>query len=179
MYKIYLTSICYVVVLFGILSCKQESAVENTSIVQVVCLPEKGERFRGVQLGNKYDEVLTHEQLNLVSDADSVLEYQQTFGWNNDSVRMVVYYAFDSYGLFEIQVDLFTRNKASVDHAFKDFETHFDSLFGEPTCVGQMCRWTTVSPANNIVEVTLSNESAETNRPFLSINYLEPLSNEI
>lgn len=179
MYNICFTSICCAVVSFGMLSCSQNPAVDNKSIVKVVCLPEKGERFRGVQLGNNYDEVLTREQLRLVSDADSVLEYEQTFGWADDSVKMVVYYAFDSFGLFEIQVDLFTHSKSSVELAFQEFETHFDSLFGEPACVGQMCRWTTVSPANNVVEVTLSNESAETAKPFLSINYLEPLSNEI
>lgn len=179
MYNFYITSACYVVVSFGILSCTQEPASENISIVKVVCLPEKGERFRGLQLGSNYSDVVSHEKLRLVSDADSILEYEKSFLWAEDSIRMVVYYAFDSYGLFEIQVDLFAQSKSSVDNAFQEFETHYDSLFGEPYCAGLMCRWTTVSPTNNVVEITLSNESVETTKPFLSINYLEPLSNEI
>ncbi len=168
-----------VVASISIFSCAPVVHDQDVSIVERVCLSKNEKTFRGMQLGSSMEHVREFEKLALFDDKDSILEYHEALGWRGDTLQMVVYYTFDSYGLFEVQVDLFAETEEGVNAAFSAFEAHYDTLFGEPDCSGQVCRWTTVSGSNSLVEVTLSNESAGVVPPFLSINYLEPLSNEI
>lgn len=163
------------------LSCGGEPSVaeKEANLVSLVLLPESKGKFRGVDLGDAYLDVRNKLDGKAVADADSVLEYHHEIPWRKDENKLVVYYTFDSFGLFEIQADLFLDDKAKTDEAFRLFQAHFDTLYGTPECTGQFCRWTTYSRSNNMVEVTLSNESFDMDHPFVSINFLEPLSNEI
>jgi hypothetical protein len=164
-----------------LVSCGNEApkTEEESDIFVMACQPEQEGMFRGVKLGDGFLDVRNEVPEQPVSDADSVLEYHHTIPWKGRDNELVVYYTFDSFGLFEIQADLFLNDKARTDEAFSSFQMHFDSLYGEHSCTGQLCRWTTFSRSNNVVEVTLSNESFDPEHPFLSINFLEPLSNEI
>ncbi len=180
MYKFFLTCAVFLTICtVGMTSCEDKPPAKELSLVELVCQPKSGGHFRGVSLGTNPDAVISAEIINPTSATDTVIEYRNNIEWNGEEMELVIYYAFDSFGLFEIQADLFTETKDGTRDAFEEFDAYFDESYGEPNCTGMMCRWTTFGTSNNLVEVTLSSESMDDSHPFLSINYLEPLSDEI
>jgi hypothetical protein len=164
-----------------LISCSGDRSVteKQEDIVTLVCQPDLEGAFMGAALGESYTEVRKKICQKPIADAESVLECHRDIFWKGENNKLVAYYTFDSFGLFEIQADLFLPDEGKTDSAFNGFRAHFDSLYGENQCVGQHCRWTTFSRSNNLVEVTLSKESFDMDHPFLSINFLEPINDEI
>jgi hypothetical protein len=134
--------------------------------------------FRGYKLGWLPDSVLASEKWIPIFFNDSAIVYHEEVFVLEDTIVFDAYLAFDTYGLFEVQVDVFTNDDRLTDTIIKEWTTRLTSPFGESENILASERWTTFSQSNNTVEITLSQERNDQGRKFISLNYLEPLDDE-
>lgn len=162
--------------LFLLISC---APVEETgkNHKEVVLIENSG-FFRGYKLGWAADTLLVNEKWVPVISNDSMIYYHEEVIFWEDTVLLDAYLAFDTYGLFEIQVDVFTKDDSLAETILETWSAILSSPFGKPEDLPASRRWTTFSESNNTVEVTLSQERNDENQKFISLNYLEPLDDE-
>ena len=135
--------------------------------------------FRGHQMGDTAQSVRRSESTTPIVDTDSLLQYHYFYHFESDSTDIDVYYTIDSYGLFEIQADLHPKTKEGAKKLMTKITDILNQKYGSYKEMGLVQRWTTNSPSNELIEITLSNESEDYGSPFISLNFLEPLPNEI
>lgn len=135
--------------------------------------------FRGHQMGDTAQSIRQNEINAPIVDTDSLLQYHYFYNLESDSTEIDFYYTIDSYGLFEIQADLHPRTQEGAKKILAKITETLNKKYGDYREVGLVHRWTTNSPSNELIEITLSNESEDYGEPFVSLNFLEPLPNEI
>lgn len=161
-------------------SCQSEKPSEEKSDpIDSVFQAGDDTLFRGSNIGDSPDHVRNSEKSRIVEDSDTLLHYQSTYTFESGLSDVEVYYTFDEFGLFEIQVDFYPRNEEAPSKLMAQLENYMTTRFGDPKELGTAKRWTTNSTTNSLVEITLSNESADAEEPFVSLNFLEPLPDEI
>lgn len=166
--------------IFGF-SCNTENtkSSEQIPLYSTVCQPHLGGMFRGFTLGESIADFVGKNPDLDTRNIGSGFSKRYDISWKETAQSLEVFYTFDSYGLYEIQADLYIDDKDDTKEAFSIFQTYFDSLYGASACEGGTCLWTTFSISNLVVEVSLSIESVDSNSSFISINFLEPLTDEI
>jgi hypothetical protein len=157
-------------------SCAQVE--ENTEKSHEEVLIESSGFFRGYKMGWTTDSLEANEKWNPVVSNDSTIEYLEELVIIEDTVLLQAYLAFDAYGLFEIQVDVFTDDDTLSEDIMDQWSTILSEPFGKAENLLSSKRWTTFSRSNNTVEITLSQERNRENQKFISLNYLEPLDDE-
>lgn len=121
------------------------------------------------------NDVLAKEIGQIVVNTDSLLTYELLIALASDTLNTRLYYAFDSFGLFEIQADLYASTEGWMKPYLAQIDSGLTLAYGQGKTVGKTRTWTTVSSSNNIIEITLASEVDDNNIPFLSLNLLEPL----
>lgn len=165
-----------------LVSCGSEKPPEQkteTVGIESIFGTENNALFRGSDISDLPEEIRSREQGNPTADSDSLIEYEYTFQLKSGVTKMHIYYTFDEFGLFEIQADLYPEKEEKARELMPKLEENLTARFGEPKESGLAKRWTTFSVSNNIIEITLSNEASDAESAFISLNYLEPLPDEI
>lgn len=170
------------VFLIALVSCQNDAPpvqqVETVGIDAIFGTDEDA-LFRGSDISDPPNEIRTQEKAEPTVDSDSLIEYDYTYQLKSGATEMHLFYTFDEFGLFEIQVDLYPEDEEKAKTLIPLIEKQLTTRFGEPKQMGLSKRWTTFSVSNNIIEITLSNESLDAENAFISLNYLEPLPDEI
>jgi len=135
--------------------------------------------FRDADIGQQISQTEIPDSAEVLQNTDSLISYKLQVNRLDSSSEVTVYYTFDDFGLFEIQVDIFPLNPNASSYYMSILQDELTGRYGDFNQMGAVKRWTTVSPSNNRVEISLSNESADYGEPFISLNYLEPLEEEI
>lgn len=135
--------------------------------------------FHGHQVGDTAQAIRNKELATPIVDTDSLLRYHYTYILEGDTVETNIIYTIDSYGLFEIQIDMYPSTAIGVEVLMDKIPEILNEKYGDSQQIGTLKRWTTNSPSNNLIEITLSNESEDRGEPFVSLNYLEPLPDEL
>lgn len=156
---------------------KQDKSESQSVATQL--LGEGEGLFRDANIGASYGHTELPDSAQVLQNTDSLISYKLQIHRGDSSSQVTVYYTFDDFGLFEIQVDVFPLQAEASEYYMNLLEKELTNRFGDYNRVGAVKRWTTVSPSNNTVEISLSNESADYGEPFISLNYLEPLEEEI
>jgi hypothetical protein len=125
------------------------------------------------------DIILNNETEVAVISSDSLIQYQFNYIDDADTLEVDIYYAFDTFGLFEIQSDIYTSGSFENKAWLNQLKAGLTAQFGDAESLGSTHRWTTSSPSNNIVEISLGVERDIDGIPFISLNILEPLDNEL
>ncbi len=147
---------------------------QEVDVCRAIVVPEANGLIRGAKMGMTQEELKAVESGTLVAESDSLLFYQAGFVID-DTVNANVFYSFDSFGLFEIQLDLYRVQTKWPSDQLKDLDRCFTSAFGEYDSLGSTKRWTTISGSNSVIEISLGLELDQDDKPFLSLNFLEPL----
>ena len=134
----------------------------------------KNSHFRGVSIGDGIEAVKSKEKNKPSEETATNLHYRNIIG-DYDSSYYEVNYTFDELGLFEIQADVFLQDQAVSKEFFDQIKTKFNDKYGAPSGDEGMTGWVSKSKKNTSIEITLSNEGVEYVRPFISINFIEPL----
>jgi len=158
------------------LACAEEIPKEK-SYPEDLLIDSNG-LFRNYELGVSPDSIKVIEGWTPAISNDSTLQFHETIHFGGDTVLIDVYLAFDAFGLFEVQVDLFVPSDSLSEVAMDHWSETLTSSFGDYDKILFSRQWTTFSEANNVVEITLSQERNDENQPFVSLNYLEPLDDE-
>lgn len=140
---------------------------------------EAGRSIRGLQMGFSREQVLEKEEWSLESESDTLLVYKAVLPYDDRDVEVTAYYNFDTYGLFEMQFDLFPKSDKDAERVFRAVKSKCTVLYGRPQPAPAGWRYTTYSRTNSIIEITLGNETPDAGRPFVSLNFLEPLEDEV
>ncbi|MFN2423059.1 MAG: hypothetical protein ABR572_04730 [Cryomorphaceae bacterium] len=156
-----------------------ESEDEKLPFSQNLLNPGDAAGIRGSQPGDSPEEVRVRETFTLNEDSDSLLVYTGQLDFDESSVSITVFYNFDEFGLFEFQFDLRPESRSGAKVLHDQLKEFLTAQYGEPKQPGTALRFTSFSPSNNVVEITLSDESTEVGTPFVSLNFLEPLDDEI
>lgn len=141
-------------------------------------LSADGALFRSVKMGDTADEIKHSEHADPVFLSDTLLQYTEVLAFNDREVKLTIYYSIDEYGLFEVQADYYT-NETLRDELFIELEKKLNQAYGEHTLRFDSFRWTTPSASNTLIEISLSKELNENKQPFVSLNYLEPINEEL
>lgn len=159
-------------------SPKSEEPVEF-DLYQELVIPGSQGIFRGMNVSDEPHIILNKESEVAIISSDSLIQYQFNYIDDADTLEVDVYYAFDTFGLFEIQSDIYTSSSSENKAWLNQLKTGLTAQFGDAESIGNMHRWTTSSPSNNIVEISLGEERDLDGTPFISLNILEPLDNEL
>lgn len=165
-----------IILSLSIISCA-EIEVKSEQPQEEVLIDSSG-LFRGYEMGCEPDSLLMKEKWTPTVSNDSTIEFHESIVLIEDTISLDAYLAFDTYGLFEVQVDVFTKNDTATKVIIESWSTKLTSAFGESESVLTTKRWTTFSQSNNTVEITLSQERNKHRQEFISLNYLEPLDDE-
>jgi hypothetical protein len=155
-----------------------DTPTKSRGFVQEVIFPDSTGYFRGMQTGANPTEILESESWIPEISTDTLIVFEESFEELHPGFETHVYLAFDAFGLFEVQADIFAPDSAAFDTTYTAISGKLTKAFGKPDQLGaQTQRWTTNSETNNIVEITLSDENLDGSR-LISLNYLEPLDDE-
>jgi|SRR5690554_987979 len=135
--------------------------------------------IRGSAMGDLPEDIVNSEHAEPVINSDTLVEYEYAFHLKTGNADARLYYTFDEFGLFEVQIDLYPETEDAAKALKLEIEKELTAKYGDSKELGSLKRWTTFSRSNSLVEITLSNESADFGKPFISLNYLEPLPDEI
>lgn len=128
--------------------------------------------FRGHHIGDMIDDVVKNDREYLFKRTFDELNYSIPFSVS-DSTHFDVAYVFDQKALFEIQVDVLLSSPESVEGLFSAMRAELSERFGEPSQKQNYAFWEVKSDGRDL-EITLRDVSAEYDRPFLSLNIIEP-----
>jgi len=170
-------SLIMLAIAVGACGSKQAEKVTESDLLQLFGKDPKS-MFRGSEMGEKTDAVMGREGAALIFASDSLLEYQLSFSFEEENIPSKIYYSFDEFGLFEIQVDM-SKSAGVSSTLHSDIEQILSERFGDGEKDGAYLLWTTNSPSNRLVEITLSEDQQLDGKPFLSLNYLEQLDGEL
>lgn len=162
----------------GLCSCASQER-EQPQLKDSLFLNDSTAFFRGHSIGDRPAEVRQREQHHFLFDSDSLMEISDTLLWQNAPLPVTYFLTFDEFGLFEIQVDAYPPNFSAADSLTYLMASRLNERYGKAEQVGIAQRFTSYSESNHTVEITLSNESADRGEPFVSLNYLEPLEDEL
>lgn len=126
-------------------------------------------------MGIEPDSLMSMETWKPAVKTDTLIVFREKVEVKDHEYKLIVFTAFDAYGLFEVQVDCFPYGKRGHEEIYEAWRKKLNSAFGESELVFAARRWTTYSINNNLVEITLSNEKDDEGKDFVSLNYLEPL----
>lgn len=142
---------------------------------------DSGRNVRGFQMGDTPAEIKVSENFDLDFESDSLLVYQGVVPYDGRDVNVAVYYSFDDFGLFEIQFDIYPRSMGDAKNVFIALKGKLTLIYGRPLSLdaGNGWRFNTFSPSNSIIDIVLTNESKESGTPFVSLNFMEALEDEI
>lgn len=166
----------------GIFACTSENPKEEEIIIleyDSVFRQDTTGLIRGSAMGDLAEDIVKREEGTPVVNSDSLVEYNYSYKFKSGNTDTRLYYTFDEFGLFEVQIDLYPETEEGAKALRSEIEAELNSKFGKSKELGSLKRWTTFSRSNSLVEITLSNESADAGEPFISLNYLEPLPDEI
>jgi hypothetical protein len=164
--------ICFCIAIAG---CKTEKKqVESTPLLAEQIMGTSG-HFRGHSIGDVLDTVVLSEREFLFKRTRDELNYSIPFS-PTDSAHFDIAYVFDQFGLFEIQVDIYPATNQETTQFYADFKKIFESRYGQSIEKTGSAFWD-VKEAERQIEITLRDESIDYEKPFLSINILEPQSN--
>jgi len=141
-------------------------------------LAQEGAIYRGVQMGNSPADVSSSELADPVVLSDTLMHFKEKMAFNDTLVDLHVYYAFDEYGLFEIQSDYMSSGPLQ-DSLFYTLKGKLTATYGQPSNHFELHRWTTTSRSNDLIEISLSKEVDLEGKSFVSLNYLEPLNEQL
>jgi len=164
----------FVIALFGLYSCHTEKEqVDAPVLLAAQIIGSEGE-FRGHRMGDALDSIAGREREFLFRRTLDELNYSIPFS-QTDSAHFDVIYVFDQFGLFEIQVDIYASSTKETKQLYKEFREILISRYGSPIEKSESAFWKAKTGEHNI-EITLRDESADYEKPFLSLNILEPYS---
>lgn len=165
----------------GVYACATEQPKQDEVLVEFDSILRKDTTglIRGSAMGDLPEDVLSREEGTPVVNSDTLVEYGYSYNLITGKTDARLYYAFDEFGLFEIQIDMFPETEDEAKDLRSEIEDELTAKYGKSKELGSLKRWTTFSRSNSLVEITLSNESADQGKPFISLNYLEPLPDEI
>lgn len=150
---------------------KQEKERTRAEIRTDEIFGESG-HFRGHAIGDLLEDVVKADRDFLFKRQFDELNYSIPFS-PTDSAHFDVAYVFGQKHLYEIQVDVLVNSKEEVDNLFGAFKKKLVARYGEPSEKPHYAFWE-VEEDGRQLEVTLRDESAVYNRPFLSLNIIEP-----
>jgi hypothetical protein len=171
------SSILLMFILFiHLAGCKTEKKqADSTPLLAEQIMGNSG-HFRGHSIGDILDSVVLSEREFLFKRTRDELNYSIPFS-PTDSAHFDVAYVFDQFGLFEIQVDIYPTTDKETARFFNDFKTIFQAKYGQAIEKAGSAFWN-VKDGERKIEITLRDESIDYEKPFLSINILEPQSHK-
>ena len=167
--------------LLGIFSCASEQPKQDEEVIEFdsVFREDTAGLIRGSAMGDLPEDIVRREKATPVLNSDTLVEYDYSYNLKTGNTDARLYYAFDEFGLFEVQIDLYPKTEDEAKALRMEIDEELTAKFGKSKELGSVKRWTSFSRSNNLVEITLSNETADAGKPFISLNYLEPLPDEI
>jgi hypothetical protein len=154
---------------------EKEPALEATDFIG----QKENGIYRGIDIGLTNESFSSSLRDSVLEQSDSLVKSFFVIDKGGRVCEVVTHFSFDVYGLFEIQSDIFPPTD-SVSKVITDMlQAELTLRYGEFARLGNTMRWTTNSERNNIIEISLSNESIDYGEPFVSLNYLEPLDEEV
>jgi hypothetical protein len=134
----------------------------------------RNSHLRGVEIGDTKEIVKAKEKGKPAEETSTSLLYRNPIS-NADSSYYEIVYNFDELGLFEIQADVFLQDPKISKEFFDQIREKFNEKYGTPSGDEGIIGWIGKTNKNTSLEITLSNEGVEYIRPFISINFIEPL----
>lgn len=135
---------------------------------------EQGGHFRGATIGDSPQDIVDFELAKPAKTTEEELVYRFEIP-ETDSGYFEVFYQFDQYGLFEIQVDIYLFDRERTAELFSDFRGYFNELYGESTMDSGYTTWKTLSKRKYEINVSLIDESEDYGYSLLSITFNEEL----
>lgn len=169
--------------ILGVFACASEQPNEEEIVIveefDSVFREDTTGLIRGSAMGDLPEDVVKREDGTPVVNSDTLVEYDYSYNLTTGNTDTRLYYAFDEFGLFEVQIDLYPETEDEAEALRLEIEKELTTNYGKSKELGSLKRWTTFSRSNSLVEITLSDESGDVGKPFISLNYLEPLPDEI
>ncbi len=166
------------VLLFALTACSPPVG-DKRDFAEALLKSESGRTIRGSQIGDQSDQVKSRETFDLVSYNDGILSYTGSVEYDKRTVDVGLIYTFDDFGLYEVQFDIFPGNNSDKERIMMALKGKLTMMYGRPSGVAGGLRFTTFSPSNNTMEITLLDESEDYGEPYVSLNFIEPLEDEI
>jgi hypothetical protein len=137
-------------------ACQQSP---STLSAETILQPAKGGDFRGIRLGDKPKLIKRAEESSSVYSMPDELIYR--FESNEaDSTWYEISYNFNEDGLNHISLDVYPKSAELKDHLFTDFESYYNTRFGEGKKSATHQEWRGLTVQGHYVTVSLLVDTA-------------------
>lgn len=161
--------IFFLLCLFAV-SCEDEKT-ESQSVEDIIKSIEAGD-FRGIEIGDDIKKVMAREYKNIVYTMPDELTCRIPLDLK-DSTFYEITYNFSKEGLYIIDLVVFPNDTFGTQKLYSEFKAHYDDRFGISDSTIGFSTWFTASARGTDVEISMTDESKERGRPYLSISFYE------
>ncbi len=159
-----------------LISCDLNQGSESLEQPEIELIAENG-FFRGYKMANSFEEIVQKETWSSAHKTDSSLVFLEEVAIESIPCSLSVFLNFDTYGLFEIQVDAYPEAESQLSTIRDIWSDQLTNSFGQPDELLFSKQWTTTGADNRKIEVSLSIDELDDDGGlrFVSLNYFEPM----
>ncbi|MDZ4824131.1 MAG: hypothetical protein SH856_11785 [Flavobacteriales bacterium] len=158
-------------VLILMMACSPQK-VDDNSTGEILKALEPGD-FRGVNMGDLPDEVMSVEGKNYVYALPDELTYRIPLD-QQDSTWYEITYNFNEEGLYDIMLEIYPKDDSQRVALADDFGKLYQQRYGTPAHDGNYLKWKVMTAKNGRIVRIVMNDSLEKNGiPYLKINFNE------
>lgn len=159
--------------LMFLLSCNNPEVAGNRA-ERILKATSAGD-FRGINIGDKHNEVQMKEDANSVYSMPDELVYRISPD-DKDSTWYEISYNFNENGLYDISLDVYPKDTTDVRELKNNFIAHYLKKYGDCKFYNGYCQWRAITNNGHIVTITLADSLLQSPRPRLRVNFNESIT---
>lgn len=153
----------------ALLACQENN---NSNAAEDIVRADQGGDFRGVNIGDERDVVMSMENAETVHSMPDELIYR-VYPNGTDSAWYDITYNFDNQGLYDISLDVFPKDSSGMQSLKQNFINYYKERYGECKQSNGFCAWRALTSNGHIVDIYLTDSLRMEGRPRLRVNFNE------
>jgi len=162
-------------ILGSLISCKEEKKEQDSteaSQLKSMLNSEDADIIHGTTLGDDIQYVMNTMKPHIVSEMPDEITTRIPLDLK-DSTFYDIDYDFKSGKLYSIDLDIYPKTTADLDILFNEFMSFYDKYYGKGKSNNGYVVWYTKSKTGEDVEISMIDESAAHQKPYLAISFYQ------
>jgi hypothetical protein len=145
---------------------------QHSSETEAILKSIDGGDFRGINMGDKPQDVIEREEQSAVYSMPDELVYRLPLS-KEDSTWYEISYNFNDAGLYDISMEVFAERTEMIGKIHKECVLHYMEKYGEPILENGAEQWRAMTEKGNFIWITITDSIQRLNKPCMKINFNE------
>jgi hypothetical protein len=160
-------------VFFALLIAVIAACSEEQASPESILKSEKGGDFRGVNIGDERQVVLEKEGAHTVYSMPDELVYRIP-SKSKDSTWYEISYNFNDDGLYNINLEIYSKESKQLELLKSDFEQYYLAKYGGSTQTGDHQKeWRTMTSEGRMISISMVDSLSNTRGSYIRVHFKE------